>query len=149
MKLVSVIAILVCIFLLAACDLPMPTAPAPTAPAAITITSLNDLPQQGELIIPKSFQFKIPDGMTGTIWSFPERDRLNNAIEYSAGVAVERVKRYGGTLADYPILVWGDQQYPAGEGDPCPPTMGQSAMAAKDSMVGNKNCFMMLEYYRE
>jgi hypothetical protein len=109
------------------------------------ITSRN-LPKQGQLIIPNSYLFKIPNRMIGTIWYLPSSTTtLEQASIFGADVASNRIVRYGGRVEDYPTIILMSNRLPPGDKSTCQ-GFGQGQIGNPGTTVGDNACLLVLEY---
>ncbi|HEX3044586.1 MAG TPA: hypothetical protein VHY08_07510 [Bacillota bacterium] len=70
----------------------------------------EQLPQEGQLIIPKGFYFQVKPNMRGNAREFKTGDSLGDIIYFSAGVAKARADLYQKDLIDFPTVIWANSE---------------------------------------
>jgi uncharacterized membrane protein len=110
------------------------------------LATSRDLPMQGQLIIPNSYLFKIPDKMIGTVWYLPSSSTtLEQASTFGTDVASNRTVRYGGRVEDYPTIILMNNKLPLSDKSTCQ-GFGQGQIGNPGTTVGDNACIIVLEY---
>jgi hypothetical protein len=73
----------------------------------------EQLPKEGQVIIPKGFYFQIMTNMRGNARVFKSQDTLEDIVNFSIGVAKDRANLLGKKSKDFTTVIWenSDERY--------------------------------------
>ena len=85
----------------------------PKAQGAKKVFLFEQLPKEGQIIIPKGLYFQIKTNMQGNARKFKQQDTIDDIIKFSSEVAKDRANLYEKNTEDFPTVIWenSDEQY--------------------------------------
>ncbi len=116
------------------------------------ITSYDQIPEKGQLIIPAGTGFKAPalmHGLVATITYGGMEDTTASLTSYSNGIAKDRVAKYGGLVSDYPTVIWTGASDTITGTQNCRDGFYSDSVVITKGVVYGDRCPLMIEYHLE
>ncbi len=79
-------------------------APEPVIPKKVFLH--EQLPREGQVIIPRGLRFQVTPNMQGNARKFKKQDEIDDVIEFSSAVGKDRANLYDKSIADFPTVIW-------------------------------------------
>lgn len=114
------------------------------------ITSNDQLPKQGQLVIPGNVGWSAPakvHGLVATIWYGGKDDNVSTMLHLSDGLASDRALKYGGKSSDYATVVWDGENAPISGGQNCRDGFYSDSVVLTEGVVYGDKCPIVIEYH--
>lgn len=116
---------------------------------APSVTSYDQLPVQGQMIILANQGWVAPDewnGLNVTLWYGVKTDTVATMSNLGNGISEDRANNYGGKSDDYPTVVWAGTVVSLSGGNNCRPEFYSDSAILTAGVVYGDECPILIEY---
>lgn len=120
--------------------------------AATYITSNDQLPEKGQLVIPANVGWRAPASLHGlvvTLWYGGKDDNTSTMLHLSDGLAADRALKYGDSKESYKTVIWDGDRAPISDGQNCRPDFYSDSVVLTEGVVYGDRCPIVIEYHIE